>query len=618
MGGEGRLEGSYSPVAVIYENSARHSARPAIISDLQTNFFRAAFAAWVLLPLGIVAWEWAAPSWRASCEKGFSNFSLVLLIMVGLHHLYSESCAYTALTSLLSQPEMVIMRHFGVVRRRKYLVAVGMCEAFLLFTDVTFPFVARECDDILTENWKTAWRDVPMVGDFAVKMVEKLRFWGFALLCSATGILVNGVLGLLCMPFWRSKDSVSGTDFVAWARVALLAEEMANQKRYVVDYKDNPAARKARSDFIYGRLDADTATMFEDFNQKLADHLHLVESFHFLTLLLLKIFVGRCLQLWIQASFLAMAFHSEGAGAKDKVVVSCIVSALILLHRAAHGVKALGCTGLPVLILIIGFLIWSGAKALAFTLWKKSQFKESIKLFHEIEDLIGSSAALCENMGHTYSSMGNYDEAAKYFQRALRCLDQEVGKKTGDRAGILLGLGLIEDRLGHFEEALAAVRESQDLFRQRANGKPSSLVAKAGMSIAKILLKLALQETDELKKQQMEDEAIEREQENVALFEVTCGEDSPLTASALRGLGEALKRRGKTEEAIASFARSYNLEAQKDAFDLLSIMEARRNLLKEYHGLLKCNCLLTNTLSKQCSAFCKQYYVCSTDNSIES
>ena len=145
------------------------------------------------MPLGIVAWEWAAPSWRASCEKGFSNFSLVLLIVVGLHHLYSENCAYTALTSLLSQPEMVIMRHFGVVRRRKYLVAVGICEAFLLFTDVTFPFVARECDDILTENWKTAWRDVPMVGDFAVKMLSKLRFWGFALLSSATGILVNGV-----------------------------------------------------------------------------------------------------------------------------------------------------------------------------------------------------------------------------------------------------------------------------------------------------------------------------------------------------------------------------------------------------------------------------------------
>eukprot|EP00434_Breviolum_minutum_P003615 symbB.v1.2.003184.t1/scaffold173.1/size339812/27 len=190
-------------------------------------------------------------------------------------------------------------------------------------------------------------------------------------------------------------------------------------------------------------------------------------------------------------------------------------------------------------------------------------------------------------MGHTYSSMGNYDEAAKYFQRALRCLDQEAGKKTGDRAGILLGLGLIEDRLGHFEEALAAVRESQDLFRSRANGKPSSLVAKAGMSIAKILLKLALQETDELKKKQMEDEAIEREQENVTLFEVTCGEDSPLTASALRGLGEALKRRGKLEEAVESFARSYNLEAQKDAFDLLSIMEVHNLLFGTHMEMVK-------------------------------
>ena len=37
---------------------------------------------------------------------------------------------------------------------------------------------------------------------------------------------------------------------------------------------------------------------------------------------LLKIFVGRCLQLWIQASFLAMAFHSEGAGAKDKAATN--------------------------------------------------------------------------------------------------------------------------------------------------------------------------------------------------------------------------------------------------------------------------------------------------------
>ncbi|CAJ1394709.1 unnamed protein product [Effrenium voratum] len=236
-----------------------------------------------------------------------------------------------------------------------------------------------------------------------------------------------------------------------------------------------------------------------------------------------------------------------------------------------------------------GDLHVKGVQALAFTLWKKSQFKDAILLFHEIEDLIGCSAALCENMGHTYSSMGNYDEASNYFNKALLCLDEEekIGKKTGDRAGILLGLGLIEDRLGRFEKALAAVRESQALFRQRANGKPSSLVAKAGMSIAKILLKLALQEPDSKKREEMEEEAVEREQENVALFEVTCGDDSPLTASALRGLGEALKRRGKIGEAIESFARSYNLEAQKDAFDLLAVMEVHNHLFGAHMDLVK-------------------------------
>ena len=33
-------------------------------------------------------------------------------------------------------------------------------------------------------------------------------------------------------------------------------------------------------------------------------------------------------------------------------------------------------------------------------------------------------------------------------------------------------------------------------------------------------------------------------------FQVTCGEDSPLTASALRGLGEALKRRSDMERHV--------------------------------------------------------------------
>mmetsp|Transcript_78948 Transcript_78948/g.226241 ORF Transcript_78948/g.226241 Transcript_78948/m.226241 type:complete len:445 (-) Transcript_78948:8-1342(-) len=231
-----------------------------------------------------------------------------------------------------------------------------------------------------------------------------------------------------------------------------------------------------------------------------------------------------------------------------------------------------------------GNLHIQGVQALAFTVWKQSKFRLAAELFHEIEELVGSSSALCENMGHTYSSLGDYPEASKYFRRALTCIDEEekLGKKAGDRAGILLGLGLIEDRQGNFEKALAAVRESQRLFRLRCGTKPSSLVAKAGMSIAKILLKLADKEADPQKRTEMEEEAVERELENVTLFEVTCGDDSPLTATALRGLGEAYERRKRLPEAIKAYSRSYHLEAIKDAFDLLSIMEVHNSLFRAH------------------------------------
>lgn len=234
-----------------------------------------------------------------------------------------------------------------------------------------------------------------------------------------------------------------------------------------------------------------------------------------------------------------------------------------------------------------GQLHIQGVQALAFTTWKLGKFKQAVELFHEIEGLVGASAALCENIGHTYSSMGNYEEASRYFKMSLVCHDTEaqLGKRaTSDKGGVLLGLGLIEDRLGRLESALEACRKAQVLFREKAAGKPSSLIAKAGMSIAKILLKMAKDEQDEAKQIEMEEEAIGVEEENIEIFEVTCGEESPLTASALKGLGEALMRRSRFKDAQCRFARSYLLEAQKDAFDLLAVMEVHNSLFAAHMG----------------------------------
>lgn len=54
-------------------------------------------------------------------------------------------------------------------------------------------------------------------------------------------------------------------------------------------------------------------------------------------------------------------------------------------------------------------------QSLAFCRWKQHKYKEALTLFHEQEGIVGASAALCENIGHTYSSMGDLKKAEEYF-----------------------------------------------------------------------------------------------------------------------------------------------------------------------------------------------------------
>merc|ERR1719401_321360 len=46
-------------------------------------------------------------------------------------------------------------------------------------------------------------------------------------------------------------------------------------------------------------------------------------------------------------------------------------------------------------------------QALAFVRWKQSKFREALPLFHEMEGILGKGAALCENIAHTYNSLGD-------------------------------------------------------------------------------------------------------------------------------------------------------------------------------------------------------------------
>lgn len=207
-------------------------------------------------------------------------------------------------------------------------------------------------------------------------------------------------------------------------------------------------------------------------------------------------------------------------------------------------------------------------QAKAFVLWKQSKFREALPLFHEMEDILGKGAALCENIAHTYNSLGDYDKAEDYFRQALRFIEQEHGLNQGNRGGVLLGLGLVRDRLGKHREALPVIKQAYEFYKERANGAPASLQAKAGISCAKLHAKLG-----ELP------EAEKYIRESVHMYEVTCGETSPLTASAYHELGKCLWAQRKRDDAQKALARAYELEAMKDAWDLVTLLEIHNTLM---------------------------------------
>lgn len=210
-------------------------------------------------------------------------------------------------------------------------------------------------------------------------------------------------------------------------------------------------------------------------------------------------------------------------------------------------------------------------QALAFVRWKQSKFKEALPLLLEMEEILGKGAALCENIAHTYNSLGNYEKAEDYFRQALKFIEQESGPNRGNRGGVLLGLGLVRDRLGKHAEAFTVCQKAYEFYKERANGAPASLQAKAGISCGKITCKLGnLPKAEPYFK------------EAVQMYEVTCGVTSPLTASAYFELGKCQWAQRKRADAHKSLKRAYELESQKDAWDLVTLLEIH-NVLMDSH-----------------------------------
>ena len=101
---------------------------------------------------------------------------------------------------------------------------------------------------------------------------------------------------------------------------------------------------------------------------------------------------------------------------------------------------------------------------LGFCRWKQYKLKEALALFLEQESLIGDNSILCENIGHTYSSLGDYEKAREYFTKGLALLGPDGA--PGRQAGFNYGLGLAMERLGNIEGSLPLLEKALDGYRK--------------------------------------------------------------------------------------------------------------------------------------------------------
>ena len=70
---------------------------------------------------------------------------------------------------------------------------------------------------------------------------------------------------------------------------------------------------------------------------------------------------------------------------------------------------------------------------------------------------------------------------------------------------------------------------------------------------------------------------------SIRVFEITCGVDSPLVASAQGAFGNILWRKGDREGSRAAFLTSYEIEATRDGgVSIMTLMELNQKLMDTY------------------------------------
>jgi len=368
------------------------------VTDLLESLRAHATFTWVVLPLLAFA-QVVLPILRPTCSKGFSDVSLLAAVaLIFGSHFVMESQAWGSAKSLASEPEMVVMRTYGILKRRRWLVFIGLLEAINFYNDLTFPILAYECRSDLTERWAESWATAPLVGPIAVSVLHTLRFWGLSAIC-VVFVIVVGLTGLISL-FGVSAGSLglydgapvrptsSGSAYgqqepprlsayalVNLARhsegactpsVACWCTELALQRRWVFCPKEELGgalgAARARESVIFGKAKPESLEQYELRDKEVLDRVDAAGSMYSCAVLIGKVLIGGALPLWLQANFFQLAFDVLGPEARLKLTVRVALSAFHVAARLMAAPFKTGLLGIFVSVVGLFATVWAALK----------------------------------------------------------------------------------------------------------------------------------------------------------------------------------------------------------------------------------------------------------------
>jgi hypothetical protein len=353
----------------------------SIIATLEGCLWRHALLTWIFIPI-FGSFQAFIPFLEPSCETGFADISLIIVLLYEAHHIFCEYKSWYSMTEMIAPPEIAVLRHIGALRRRRRYWILGIIESLDLYTDVTFPWVARSCSVAaeLTSRWKATWT-IPVVGPVMCWILDKLKFTGFCLAFCVFNVAVSGILGLLLMRnniqkrkelIKADESRITGEVFFHFAQsaetammptVAMLGEEIASQRKYKLDTsKESAEAMKARQKAFWT-----PATASLQYEKELRDHaeeerIRQASNRFFIITILVKVIVGNCMQLYLHSVFYALTYNETGLEAKIKVCISIACSSIQALCRANIAAQKMGGLGVFLAMIIVGSVLFSWTK----------------------------------------------------------------------------------------------------------------------------------------------------------------------------------------------------------------------------------------------------------------